>query len=115
MFSKDSLAKLENLYGKTGMDWDLRIDHCLTEPTCPTISIQPEGMSVTRYTVWCDPDKVEEALAGLVDRVHREVILGETIEPSAPFTNPDDVKLVRLLGEWGKSAPAGSGQEKSRG
>jgi hypothetical protein len=28
------------------------------------------------------------------------VVLGQVIEPMAPFTNPDDVKLSRWLEQW---------------
>lgn len=101
---QDATKKLGSLYAKTGMDWDLHISHCLTEPTCPTVAIYPEGMETTRYTVWCDRDGIEKALGEVVDRVYREVIQGEVIEPTAPFTNPDDVKLEQLLAEWRTNA-----------
>lgn len=88
MSIKDELAKLDGLWDKTKEDWYLRISQSLTEPYAPVVSIAPEGSDMTRYTVW--RDTIEEGIAAAVDLVHREVILGEKINPEAPFTNPDD-------------------------
>lgn len=88
MAIKDHLEKLQGLYSKTGMDWDLTITHCLTEPTCPCATIAPEGSNATRYSVVANT--IEEAIAESAERVYREIILGQKIEPSFPFSNPDD-------------------------
>lgn len=82
------LKKLSRLYELTGADWDLEINHSLTEPTCPTVVIRKEGSNSTRYRVDCD--SIEEGIRTAVDLVYREVVLGEKISPLCPFTNPDD-------------------------
>lgn len=88
MSLKDELKKLDGLYEKTGKDWELVAHITLTEPTCPTVIIRPEGSSMVRYRV--DRDTLEEGIRAAVDLVHREVILGQRIESECPYTNPDD-------------------------
>lgn len=95
---KDVMAKLDDLYERTGLDWVLTVHHVLTEPTCPTVAINPEGLQCARYRIDCD--SIEQGIAEAVERVHREVVLGQVIEPLAPFTSPDDAKLSRWLETW---------------
>ncbi len=90
------IEALGDLYDKTGVDWELRLSHCLTEPTCPTATVVPEGKEPTRYRV--DADTIEDAINGAVDKAYRELILGEKITPFMPFTNPDDKELEAILG-----------------
>lgn len=85
-----ALQKLGALYEKTGKDWVLEVHHILTESTCPTVCIYPEGNDSTRYRF--DRDTIEEGIAAAANAVYREVILGEKIEPECPFTNPGDHK-----------------------
>lgn len=101
---KEIMAKLDGLYTKTGMDWRLEVHHDLTEPTCPTVVINPEGLECTRYRIDCD--SIEQGIAEAVERVYQEVILGQIIEPMAPFTNSDDGALEVLLVQW-RAAPDG--------
>ena len=84
----EALDRLSGLYEKTGQDWVLQVSHCLTEPTCPTVMIAPEGSNMTRYRV--DRDTIEAGILASADLVYREMVLGETIESECPFTNPDD-------------------------
>jgi hypothetical protein len=100
MTIKQTLAKLQGLYEKTNMDWEIYIRHSLTEPTCPSVVISPEGMEVARYRV--DTDSIEEGIEKAVDLVYREVILGEQVSSYAPFTDPDDKRLEELLAKWRK-------------
>jgi len=91
------LKPLEDLYTVTKLDWDLSIHHSLTEPTCPTIIIKPEGSTITRYQAHCDPNKFEESLQGLVNLVVAEIIEGKLIgRANTPFTNSDD----NILETW---------------
>jgi hypothetical protein len=83
-----TLSKLDGLYAKTEEDWVLEVHHMLTEPTCPSARIAREDSNALRYTV--ARDTIEEAIEAAVDLVHREIILGETIEIEWPMTNPDD-------------------------
>lgn len=82
--------KLAKLYDITKDDWTLSISVSLTEPTCPVASIAPDGSNMTRYTYW--GDTIEDAVNKAVEAVYQEVILGNRVEPEAPFTNPDDHK-----------------------
>lgn len=95
---KDHLAKLDELYQRTQIDWTLTIHSILTEPVCPVVVIVPEGLNATRYAVSCL--SIEDGVAECVERVHREIILGEVIEPMAPFSNRDDIKLARWVEIW---------------
>lgn len=95
---KDILARLDDLYTRTEMDWHIEIDYCLTEPTCPTVVINPEGLAAARYRVDCS--SIEEGVAEAVERVHREIIQGQVITPMAPYSNPDDAKLSRWIEKW---------------
>ena len=80
---QEILKKLAELYKITGEDWNLTISVSLTEPTPPMASITPESRkNSTRYTAW--GDSIEDAVNQAIDAVHREVILGERIQPSAP-------------------------------
>lgn len=92
------MAKLSDLYTRTEMDWVLEVHHCLTEPTCPTVVISPEGLQANRYRIDCD--SIEDGIAEAVERVHREIIQGEAVEMMCPFSNPDDVKLGRWITKW---------------
>ncbi len=92
------MAKLDDLYERTGTDWVLTVRHILTEPTVPTVIITPEGLDCARYRIDCD--SIEQGIAEAVERVHREVVLGQIIEPMAPYTNKDDVRLAGWLETW---------------
>lgn len=97
---KATMSKLDKLFSKTRMDWTLSVHHCLTEPTCPTVVIEPEDMHTARYRI--DADSIEQGIAEAVERVYREVMLGQIIEPLAPFTNPNDKCLESLLAAWAR-------------
>lgn len=85
------LKKLDDLYEKTGKDWELVVHVILTEPVGKTVIIRPEGSNVVRYRT--DRSTIEEGIQAAVDLVYREVILGEKIEPECPFTNEDDTSI----------------------
>lgn len=95
MSLKKTLAKLDDLYGATGVDWDLTIHHSLTEPTCPSVAINPEGMNLNRFRV--DADSIEEGIETAVQMVFEQVILGLPGQSSAPWTNSDDAKWYEWL------------------
>mgnify|MGYP006893684592 FL=1 len=78
---------LSRLFEITGKDWVLRVDHLLTEPTCPTAYVHPEGDPSDRYRA--DRDTIEEAINAAVDMAYRELVLGEKITPEFPaHVNP---------------------------
>lgn len=67
MTRDEMLTVLSELYTRTGMDWHLKVDHCLTEPTCPTAVVVPEyfqDLSLFR----CDADTIEQAVDGALAR-----------------------------------------------
>lgn len=97
---KEAMDKLADLFYATGMDWSLTVHHSLTEPTCPTVIIQADGLDTTRYRMDCDT--IEDGVKQAADRVYREVFLHEIIKPTAPFTNPNDQVLVSLLDAWSR-------------
>ena len=83
------LKRLEPLYVKTGLDWHLTVEVCLTEPVAPMARIYPDGYpDLMRYAAW--GDTIEQAILLAGGLVEREVIQGELITPRAPFTNPSD-------------------------
>lgn len=83
--TEEKLEALETLYEKTGVDWNLTIDICLTEPVCITAMVAPEdNKDYSRYRV--DKDTIMDAYHAAIDLVYREMILGETITPECPFT-----------------------------
>lgn len=86
----DAYEKLGDLYTKTNLDWELVVHVTLTEPTCPTVIIRPEGGNSSRYRFDCDT--IEEGIAKAVSAVHREVLLGEKVEPEFPFAEPSPEK-----------------------
>ena len=94
--------RLKGLYTKTGVDWNLDINICLTEPACPVVIIYPEGMQITKFMVVCDFEGIENAVEEAIDKVYKAVMLGEFVPSDMPFTNPDDAKLEELLIEWNK-------------
>jgi hypothetical protein len=84
----EHFKKLGKLYSLTGHDWILNIHHILTEPTCPTIVVHPEGTNMARYSVY--RDSIEESVEAVCDMVYREVVLRERVRSESPITNPDD-------------------------
>ena len=78
----EKLEALSILYEKTGKDWILHVSHILTEPTCPTASIHPEGEPTDRYRA--DRDTIEDAINVAIDMAYRELVLGEKIDPEFP-------------------------------
>ena len=98
----EEINRLNDLYWITDRDWELRVYHCLTEPSCPTVIIQPEGMETTRYRV--DRNSIEEGIRLAVDLVYRDIFGDENISSITPFTNPDDKEMLKLLPEWRKKA-----------
>ena len=80
------------------MDWVLTVSRILTEPVCPIVIIAPEGSNATRYRVDCDT--IEQGISEATERVYREIILGQSIKPIAPFTNPDDAELESWIAVW---------------
>lgn len=93
------------LWEATKHDWELSIHHCLTEPTCPTAVVRPEGWSINRYRVDCDT--IEESLQKTIDLVKREVIDRLVVGSYCPFTNPDD----DVYAKWLYARAAGSNEE----
>ena len=88
MAIRDDLARLRDLYRVTGDDWVLIVHHILTEPTCPTVIIRREDSNALRYRF--DRDSIEEGIQAASEAVYREVVLGQSVEPESPITNPDD-------------------------
>lgn len=84
----EKIKALGALYEKTGDDWDLHLTLCLTEPTCPTAVVARDCSNAARYR--SDKNTIEDSINAAVDMCYRELILGETITPECPFTNPDD-------------------------
>jgi len=90
----EAIEKLGGLYTITGEDWSLRLHISLTEPTCPTAVISPDGWDISRYR--CDGNSIEDAIVGAADVVHREVILREQAVTFECYTEGDD-KLYKEL------------------
>lgn len=110
MTRDQALAILGELYTKTGMDWHLKLNHCLTEPTCPTAYVVPSEFSdltVFRY----DADTIERAIDGALTRAAVWASGGDAV-PGTPFTRGflDDEILALCLrhgehsrAEWEKA------------
>lgn len=82
----DALCQLWSL---THHDWDLTLHHCLTEPTCPSASVQPEGHD--EFTLfWCSGDTIDEAIDGALFLAYSYVINGNEVPDMLPFSNPGD-------------------------
>lgn len=92
---RKEIEPLEALWDASGHDWELNISASLTEPTCPTAVIQPEGWNITRYRV--DMDSIEESLAKAVALVRQEVIERKVVGSYCPFSNPDDDDFAKWL------------------
>lgn len=87
--------ELSDLFAATGRDWELNLHHTLTEPTCPTAVITPEGWDIARYR--CDFDSIDESIRKAVDLVKAEV-LGRRVEGSySPVSDPDDDAYLKWL------------------
>lgn len=99
------IGDLGGLYTATGNDWSLRLHQSLTEPTCPTASIQPDGWSLSRYRV--DADSIEKSLRETVARVRSEILDRHIVGHAAPFTNPDDAEFEK----WLQRRAAGSDEQ----
>ena len=97
-----ALDKLSVLYSLTGEDWNIRIHHTLTEPTCPMVTIQPDGLNLMRYSSFADT--IREGILQAAEHVYRELVLGEDIGHAAPFTNSDDGKWTELKTRWAEQA-----------
>lgn len=95
---ESKLKPLSDLYSKTRQDWVLEVSHILTEPTCPTATIRPEGSNSLRYSV--HRDTVVEAIVAAADIACREMIHGVPIQSESPVTNPDD----RVHGDGGSGS-----------
>ena len=92
---KETLSQLADLYDATGVDWDLEVYQSLTEPTCPTVFIQPEGWNISRYRVDCDT--IEEGIEKCVALVKAEVIDRQVLGSYSPISNPNDDAYAKWL------------------
>lgn len=103
----DHLKKLKDLYVITEEDWVMEIGISLTEPLAPTISIAPEDSNILRYVTWCNSDDdLEAAIVKAIDKVYREIILGEPIEVESSISNPDDRRWRAKLKRYAKRREA---------
>lgn len=91
----DAMDRLSTLYALTGEDWELDLNHSLTEPTCPCAIIQPEGWNISRYRYDCDT--IEEAITRACEAVYREVVLRERVSPACPYTEGLDGQYSKWL------------------
>ncbi|HYC64619.1 MAG TPA: hypothetical protein VEC14_07815 [Reyranellaceae bacterium] len=85
-----ALDRLGGLYTEETGDWMLEVGHTLTEPTCPSARIAPEGNNSTRYMAI--GDTIREAILTAANMCHAEQVLKKRLPDGAgvPFTNPDD-------------------------
>ena len=72
--NQETQAKLEKissaLWDRTKEDWVLTLDHCLTEPTCPTATIRCENREAG-WSYWrADRDTIEEAIEAVIELSH---------------------------------------------
>lgn len=88
---------LGGLYSLTGYDWHLDINYCLTEPTCPTAFITPEGWNIARYRV--DADTIEDSLKRVVALVVAEIIERKIVGGNGCYTNSHDGVFEKWLHE----------------
>ena len=68
--TEDELKRLPDLYSLTGWDWEINIQHSLTEPTCPTIIIREEPLEdddKSRYWKRFDSDSFHAGVKAAVD------------------------------------------------
>ena len=84
---KSEMEKLACLYELTGKDWVLEVRHDLTEPTCSTVLIYPEGEPTNLYR--CDRDTIEEGVKASVNLVYTHVVCKKPIVPECPFVERD--------------------------
>lgn len=64
----------DELWKRTQRDWELRLQHSLTEPTCPTaiISCEDEGFMYWR----ADADTIDEAFDRVIDTCYAYLFEG---------------------------------------
>lgn len=91
------METLASLYERTGLDWELVVRHSLTEPTCPTAIVRPEGIKgFGRYRA--DEDTIDAAIDRALELAYRELIEGRVGEPDFPLSSERDAALLR---QWG--------------
>ena len=84
--TQEKIEALGDLYEKTGVDWHLEVNLCLTEPVCPMATISPEGEHWVRFRA--DKDTIMEAIDASVDMAYNALILGdESTLVQFPATN----------------------------
>ena len=72
-----ALGSLE-LYSVTGRDWELRVHHSLTEPTCPTAIIGMENAFIDdneSVLFRADRRTIDAAIIAVVDMAYDEWIV----------------------------------------
>ena len=93
----EALKPLRDLYRITGEDWNLRVHISVTEPTCPTAIIYPDGWALSRYR--CDGDTIETAIIGAASMVFNEIVLRQQATLVEGYSEGDD----ELYAEWVKA------------
>lgn len=96
------IDSLGDLYSVTGVDWELSSHHILTEPVCPSVTINPEGWNIARYMV--SADTLEGAIRQAIAHVWTEIVERKVVGGAAPWTNSHD----KLFESWLIARAAGS-------
>jgi hypothetical protein len=87
MTHEEKLNALAVLYDRTEEDWELRVSHCLTEPTCPTAIISCENKEA-KFQYWrADRDTIQEAIEAVVDLAYR-ALFEQSDEIGVPWSEP---------------------------
>ena len=98
------IKALGKLWSEETGDWNLTVNICLTEPTCPTASVTSDRRpGLTKYIAVADT--IEEAINGAVELAYCGEVLGEDVRGNWPVTNPDDYpdKVMPPATDFGKA------------
>lgn len=81
------------LWDRTKTDWELSINHSLTEPTCPTAIIRAENNKLLKWQYWrADCDTIDGAIDAVIDLAYR-ALFEDSTDAGIPWT---EAKLKKV-------------------
>ena len=86
----EMMRALGEIYTPEFGDWALHVRHTLTEPTCPTATIEQEYDNGLGLYFRADADTIDQAISAVVAQAYRCLILREVFTPLVPWSNPGD-------------------------
>lgn len=100
MTRKELLDALGEIYTPKFGDWELVVQHTLTEPTCPSATVRPEfAMGEHRFsgfTAWADD--VDAAIDLALESAYRALIKREPYNlDGQPFSNRGDAEALAAI------------------